>query len=126
MPDHARLWRAVYNHYQVDKKGKLKPGFFKDPDGVSCDLAAYTTEDRARLGLMDPPRPDYSGLVEITVGDVRGVSGRCDVKHDPLRSPKTNYAHCHFTDLLSTGQAKALNRASIFRVAPDVQRIRSR
>ena len=118
-----RLWRAVHHSVQINNKGELKPGFFRNREGVSCDLSAYTNEERARRGLTEPPRPDYSGLVEFTVAHVRVLSEESDVKHDPLKHPKKNYAHCQFTASLTVGQAKKLIRASTYRVQPNVAQI---
>lgn len=124
--DSEKLWRAVYNRLQIKNDGTLKPGFFQDKSGLSCDLASYTTIERARLGFQEPLRPSYSGLAEFTVGSVRSQNVSSDVEHKPvvLNNGRRNYAHCQLTTSLSTQQARELQRRTSFRVTPDHQRLR--
>jgi hypothetical protein len=87
------LWRAVYNDFQM-RDGQLKPGFFRDKRGLSCDLARFSTREKSRLGRG--LWPTTAGLVEISAGLVRGVTQiktHSDVLHDPVTEPKKNYAH---------------------------------
>jgi hypothetical protein len=115
------LWRAVYHRRQIKDSGELKPGFFRDKSGLSCDWSAYTTIRRARLGFGKPPRPKYSGLVEICVASIRDVSVASDVAHKPIPiDDRWNYAHCQLTIPLTSAQSIALIKKSQFCVKPDL------
>lgn len=89
----------------MEKDGSLKPGFFRNKAGISCDLAILSTEERSRRGYVKPPWPDEAGLVEIRVSQVRARGS--DVTHEPDRE-LDNYAHCVFTKDLSKPEAKKL------------------
>jgi hypothetical protein len=98
IPAAETLWRSVYKKEQLKADGTVKPGFFKDKRGLSCDLARFSTVEQSRRGHQDPPAwPNEAGLVEFTVGAVRDVGS--DVEHKPLRNPPddmNNYSHCEF------------------------------
>ena len=114
------LWRAVYQQESVNKKtGKVKPAFFKDKTGLSCDLASLTTEELAMRGSNINPRPTYSGLVEFSVENVRSPGVDCDVLHKPL-SWWRNYAHCQFARLLEVLEREEMVKRCTMRVKPDL------
>lgn len=124
IPGNARLWRAAYHRHQFKKSGELKPGFFQDSSGLSCDWANYVTAKRSRLGFNSPPRPHYSGLVEIFVQDVRSLASGPDVAHKPMVvNGRWNYAHCQITKKLTSGEAKRLVAQSRFRIRPNLPRL---
>lgn len=97
IPRDEKLWRAVYKKDQVYEDGQLKPAFFRDRSGLSCDLARFSTVERSRRGYS-LQWPEEAGLVEFSVGLVRDNGS--DVEHAPVRQPHQNYAHCLFTELL--------------------------
>ena len=94
LPDREVLWRALYKKDQVYADGSIKPAFFRDRRGVSCDLARLSTREKSRRGYSPPPWPEESGLVAFRAEQVRAAGG--DVQHVPLRQPTLNYAHCQF------------------------------
>lgn len=131
------FWRAVYSSFHIKDNGQLKPGFFKDKNGLSCDMALYTTVKRALYGAQKPPRPNGAGLSEFSAKDTRSKKVNSDVEHKPIcnveKLPEKdnsvvklmkNYAHCQFTTCLSTGEARALINLQRYRVKPDVKEIR--
>lgn len=123
--DDEKLWRALHSRSQIKDSGEIKPGFFKDKNGLSCDLASYTTVKRALLGIQSPPRPKFSGLVEFSVASVRDPKVNSDVIHKPIAlNGRKNYAHCQLTTLLTTSQARKLGSFSKFKINPDVEKIR--
>jgi hypothetical protein len=115
IPGDELLWRSVWRpDDQLKEDGTLKHGFFRDKDGVSCDLARFSTVERSRRGYgMPPPWPHESGLTEFDANLVR--ENGSDVRHDP-DTETNNYAHAKFTATLTTGQAKALAKRVKFRV----------
>ena len=110
------LWRSVYKPDQIKKDGTLKPAFFRDKRGLSCDLAKLSTVDASRLGHAVPPMwPITSGLARFTVANVRDVGADSDVVHEPLGatpSSRENYAHCQLTKWLTTEEATQLARVA--------------
>lgn len=122
--DWELLWRAVYNKHQLKPDGTLKSNFFRDKNGLSCDLASYTTIKRALRGVQDPPRPLFGGLVEFSVESVRSPEIGSDVEHKPaILNYRRNYAHCQLTTYLTQGQSRTLKGKICYRVAPDLDRI---
>lgn len=115
IPPTETLWRSVYKKEQLKRDGTLKPGFFKDKRGLSCDLARFSTIEASRRGHQDPPAwPNEAGLVEFTVGAVRAVGS--DVEHKPLCMPPdemNNYSHCEFAVPLETNAATAVHYAMV-------------
>jgi hypothetical protein len=127
IPDDEKLWRALHRLEQIYPKGhpkaelvgKPKPSFFRDRNGLSCDLARFSTEQQSRLGYGDEPYPVGAGLVEFTASQFRKVQS--DVGHKPvagpntrnaspnsLRGPKENYAHVQVTTYLESDQREPL------------------
>ena len=120
------LWRVINNKSQVKADGTLKPGFFRNKNGLSCDLALYTTRKRCLRGMKMKPWPVYSGLVGFDVESVRQEGS--DVKHKPLREKypdgkHVNYAHCQFTENLTNGESNRLIRIASIVVKPDLKRL---
>lgn len=117
------LWRAVYRKDSLKSDGTLKPAFFRDKRGLSCDLARFSTVERSRLGMVVPPVwPSTSGLARFAVRDVRRAG--TTVSHVPVRASTTvvaeqtrpvraNYAHCQFVDELTTATAKQLAQETL-------------
>jgi hypothetical protein len=106
IPGDERLWRSVYRPEQVKPDGTLKPSFFKNKNGTSCDLARFSTMEKSRRGYGVPPQwPEEAGLVEFTVSMVRNVDA--DVLHAPTKVPFVNYSHAD-AQIYTTGQAKRL------------------
>ena len=116
IPDDERLWRAVYKKDQLYATGEIKPTFFRDKNGLSCDIARFSTIEQSRCGYAPPPWPDAAGLVEIKAAHVRQVGG--DVQHKPIRNDHPNYSHSQFTTLLQGDQLETIRRMSQFRVRP--------
>jgi len=114
IPDEERLWRAVRKPDQVYKDGRLKPSFFRDKSGLSCDLARFSTPEKSRMGHGLNPYPPESGLVEIRVLNVRAVGS--DVAHRPITTPRRNYAHTEFTSVPDSKGLDSLVQASTFRI----------
>lgn len=114
--DDERVWRTVYNKYQIKKSGELKSSFFRDKNGLSCDLASYTTVNKAILGITDPPRPKYAGLVQFLVADIRSDDIASDIIHKPIKlNNKKNYAHCVLTTYFTQSQANKMKELATFK-----------
>lgn len=114
------LWRAVFNRAQIKDDGTLKSSFFRDRNGLSCDIARFTTEENACK-----PRGEESlwikspGLVILTLRLVRLVYEKSDI--DVCHSPDknyNNYAHCMFTKELNRTQARMLTKNPTFQRKP--------
>lgn len=118
-PDDQVVWRAVCRASQL-KSGttELKPGFFRDRRGLSCDFAILTTQRRALRGVGWPPG---TGLREFRVSSVRALGA--DVVHDPTTSPKRNYAHCIVDRPLTGSEQKKMIKDSHYAVTPDRVRL---
>lgn len=113
------LWRAVYKPEQLKPDGTLKPSFFRDKRGLSCDLARMSSVERSRRGYGEPPPwPDEAGLVAFTVGAVE-ASGS-SVGHEPL-SDNNNYSHCQFRTALTTPLARTLLARARFKRRPRLE-----
>ncbi len=111
IPDNELLWRSVYNPtYQIKADGTLKPGFFVDKNGLSCDLARFSTIETSLRGYSSSPHPEESGLVELAVYMLRNEQIKSDVIHSPVKRSeeitKNNYSHCQFTTTLTPGLSK--------------------
>lgn len=130
--DNEVLWRRVHSRFQINDDGTLKPGFFRDINGVSCDIAVYSTVKSSLRGYDDTPRPQGSGLAEFLVSAARKIAvvpNTIDVNHDPQKYPngKRNYAHSLLVKnagQLTTGESKKLTRKVRYKVVPDVTAIR--
>jgi len=122
IPDDERLWRSVYNSSQVKPDGSIKPGFFKNKDGLSTDLSKFSTVEKSRRGRAKPPWPASAGLVEFKVMDLKEVSaGQTNVAHDPIRTTQVkNYSHTISLPGLSTAQAKEMLGRYKFLVKPSI------
>jgi hypothetical protein len=100
IPNNQKLWRAICKPEQM-KKGKIKPSFFRDKRGMSCDLAIFSSIEKSRRGCLLPPWPENSGLIEFSVNTIRLLHS--DISHHPLKRNKNNprrrknYAHCQLT-----------------------------
>jgi len=120
VPEEERLWRAVNKREQVyaggQRLGGLKPSFFRDRNGLSLDLARFSTVERSRLGHGERPYPVESGLAEVRVGEVRAVG--TDIEHLPVKSPRRNYSHVQFTSALDVSRADGLARTAKMIVPP--------
>jgi hypothetical protein len=115
LPDNERLWRAVRQRDQVYATGELKPSFFRDESGLSCDLARFSTPEASRRGHAEQPYPLEAGLVEFKVLDVRAVGS--DVEHVPLQISPRNYAHSQFTSIIERPDGEEqLVAAASFRI----------
>jgi hypothetical protein len=115
IPSDEKVWRAIYKPDQIYKEsGKPKPAFFRDKNGLSCDLARFSTPEMSRVGHADKPYPPETGLVEIELGEVRTVGS--DVRHVPIRESRQNYAHAQFTSALGAIAAESLSTSSGYRV----------
>ena len=104
------------------KNGIPKPSFFRDRNGLSCDLARFSTPERSRRGYADAPWPEEAGLVEFRARDVRDA--RSDVQHTPLKKPNwpfRNYAHCILNPNPPTEGIDHLTRVCTWRIP---QRVR--
>jgi hypothetical protein len=86
LPADEHLWRAFHQRDQVYATGELKPSFFRDRSGLSCDLARFSNPEASRRGHSDKMYPAEAGLVEFRVLDVRAVGS--DVEHDPVKRPR--------------------------------------
>lgn len=85
IPDQEKIWRLVMSETQLNKNGDLHQSFFKDNKGLSCDLEILTSiEDCLANG------PPGSGIVEISVGEIRDRFTGVDFRHDPLPN---KYSH---------------------------------
>ena len=118
IPDDEKLWRAIYKKEQLYNDGNIKPAFFRDRSGLSCDLARFSSIEKSRLGYIPPPRPSGTGLVEIGVSHARAAG--TDVYHKPIMVPAPNYSHCQFSRHLDTVQAQLICAAAEFRVKPEL------
>ena len=116
IPDDEKLWRAVHKKDQLYENGDIKPAFFRDKTGLSCDLARFSTVERSRRGYNPPPWPDAAGLVEIRVTHARAAGS--DVRHKPISGRYPNYSHSQFTEYLTPAQAKEICRQANFPVKP--------
>lgn len=115
LPEGEKLWRSVYKKDQVKKDGSVKPSFFRDKRGLSCDLARLSTVEKSRRGYGDPPQwPEQAGLVEFTVRVVRRIGS--DAAHRPLKEPYENYSHAELTTHLQSEQAKNLMASDEYQV----------
>jgi hypothetical protein len=112
LPSNERLWRALRQKDQVYETGEIKPSFFRDRSGLSCDLARFSTEEVSKRGHAEEDYPPEAGLVEFTVRDVRGVGS--DVGHVPMKTPRRNYAHSQLTTFIEKPQAEQLVAAAFF------------
>ena len=101
---------------QLYENGDIKPAFFRDKTGLSCDLARFSTVERSRRGYNPPPWPDAAGLVEIRVTHARAAGS--DVRHKPISGRYPNYSHSQFTEYLTPAQAKEICRQANFPVKP--------
>jgi len=112
IPDKQLMWRSVCRPEQVESDGSLKPGFFKDKSGVSCDLSRFSTVERSRRGYGLPPWPIESGLIEFQAGEVKAASSQISwVEHKPSRRLR-NYSHSQFSAVLTRQQSKQLIQKS--------------
>jgi hypothetical protein len=121
IPDPERLWRAFPKKEQLYPDGRIKPAFFRDSSGLSCDLARFSTPETSRLGhaiSVGRNRPPGTGLVEFTAGAVRARGS--DVKHRPAQEFH-NYSHCQFTSNLTTAQARSLCEVATFLIPPSFE-----
>jgi hypothetical protein len=120
IPPSEKLWRSVYKKEQLRRDGTVKPSFFKDKRGLSCDLARFSTIELSRRGHQVPPAwPNEAGLVEFTVAAVRAVGS--DVEHKPLRMPPdnmNNYSHCEFATPLEGNAASDLQHTLVVKPKP--------
>ncbi len=98
------------------ENGKIKPSFFRDRSGLSCDIARFSTVEKSRRGYVPPPWPDAAGLVGIKVSHARQAGS--DVLHKPLPGKYPNYSHSQFAAHLTTDQAALLCKVAEFRVKP--------
>ena len=115
VPGEERLWRALNRSEQVyAKTGQPKPSFFRDKNGLSCDLARFSTPERSRLGHGATPYPSESGLVEVNARLVRDAGS--DVRHAPVKVPRRNYAHAQLTSALSSIGADLLAKNARYRI----------
>lgn len=141
--DNERLWRAIYNKYQIKESGELKSSYFRDEDGLSCDLASYTTRKKAKRGIREKPWPNYSGLVEFFVKDIRNADVKGEIYHNPLKRDKKlktrrNYSHClikpappketnnkkeQSAKQLTRGQSKILKEKSKIIISPNIGKL---
>jgi hypothetical protein len=125
IPDGAKLWRAIYADTQLKDDGTIKSSFFRDRDGVSCDLADFTTKKAAMRGSAPKPRPDYAGLVEFDAKTLR-AHGR-EPAHDPTDNPLEgkDYAHTLFESPTESNRTKLcrLIEKEGFLVRPDLTKI---
>jgi len=119
IPDEASLWRAI-QPAQINRHGEIKPSYFRDNrGGYSCDIAAFSSREKSRLGYTTPAVwSDEAGLVEFKAGDVRSVGA--DVEHKPLRDPPTvNYSHAQFTQRLSAdGESTMATKKAVVVIPP--------
>ncbi len=119
IPDDELIWRSVYNKHQIKDDGTLKSSFFRDRNGLSCDIAKFTTIEKARRGRGIPPRwPESSGLVQFKVLDIREQKINSDIKHDPISDKPKNYSHCILTTTLTEGQSKLMKQKSQLIIKP--------
>ena len=116
IPGDEKLWRAVYKKDQLYPNGNIKPAFFRDKTGLSCDLARFSTVEQSKRGYAPPPWPDAAGLVEIRVIHARQAGS--DVRHKPISGEHPNYSHAEFTAHLTTPLAEDICRLAKFRSTP--------
>jgi hypothetical protein len=114
VPDSELLWRALRQRDQVYATGEIKPAFFRDQSGLSCDLARFSTPEASRRGHGKQKYPAEAGLVEFRVVDVRALGS--NVRHAPTRDPQINYAHSQFTTFLDKPAAELLIAVASFRI----------
>jgi hypothetical protein len=119
IPDEERLWRALHQRDQVYANGEIKPAFFRDIHGLSCDLARFSTPERSRRGYGQQAFPQGAGLVEFRARHVRAAGS--DVRHEPKKEPPPNYAHSQFTVCLERAGQDLLKREAQFRIAQGVR-----
>lgn len=133
LPDRERLWRALRQKDQLYPTGEIKPSFFRDRSGLSCDLARFSTPEASRRGHGEQAYPAEAGLVEFSVLDVRAIGS--DVLHVPVKTTVPvaraasffsrlrlrgsthsirNYAHAQFTSYLERPEAEQLILRSFF------------
>lgn len=79
IPDREKVWRLVMSETQLNKNGDLHQSFFKDNSGLSCELEILTTVEDCLAN-----RPPGSGIIEISVGEIRNRFEKVNVTHDPL------------------------------------------
>jgi len=121
VPGDAKLWRALHKPDQYYKdSGKPKPSFFRDKNGLSCDLARLSTPARSKLGHGPKPYPPGSGLVEFTAERVRAAGS--DVSHEPVKLPRQNYAHAQLSSTLDGTGADLLAKAATYVIKHDLKR----
>ena len=118
IPDSERLWRTLHKPDLVYKhNGKPKPAFFRDKNGLSCDIARLSTPQRTKIGYSKKPYPDKAGVVEFSVEQVRAAGS--DVSHKPVKPPlvpRRNYAHAQLNDPLSGEGESSLSEEAVFRI----------
>lgn len=118
VPDAEKLWRALHKPDQLYKEtGRPKPSFFRDVNGLSCDLARFSSPQRSCAGHGPKPYPAKAGLVEFSVERVRAVGS--DVGHRPVKPPLTrhrNYGHAQFTSVPDGPGQSSLAKSATFRI----------
>jgi hypothetical protein len=115
------LWRAIYKKDQLYEHGGIKPVFFRDKNGLSCDLARFSSMEQSRRGYKPPPWPDAAGLVEFSACDVRMANS--DIEHKPLSGEHPNYSHSQLTTLLSKPEQELMCTVAKFRVKPQREKL---
>jgi len=117
IPADENLWRSVNNSRKIKKNSKnLKPNFFVDKNGLSCDLAKFTNLEQTRLGYVNPKFDSRSGVVAITPKIVSEISkNRVRVLHRPVKSKVLgdrkflkNYGHCQLEPQLTGAESREL------------------
>jgi len=118
LPGEERLWRAIYEKDQLRNDGTPRPAFFRDKNGVSCDLSRFSTQEKSRFGHKIPPRwGKGAGLVEFCVKDASEAGS--NVEHHPVKTQEVlNYAHCQLATHLSTKQADQLRKQAKIVIEP--------
>jgi len=122
VPNRAIL-RRVIPATQRKPTGEIKSSFFKDSNGLSADLALFSSLRETITGHKTPPRwPEYIGYAEFSARDIRRSSSTktpgkppLDVLHAPLKdSDSSNYSHASTQRKLTQGEINVFRAKAKF------------
>ncbi|MFK7823743.1 MAG: hypothetical protein AB8G05_06290 [Oligoflexales bacterium] len=122
-----KLYRSISDMAQYKSEEKnVTASFFVDKNGLSCDLAIFSSPEKSRRGYIDPQFSSNSGLIEFSTKMIEEASkGEVTIRHDPLkrtslsgRTQEPNYGHCIFTSKLTRGQSNNVRKLALILIEP--------